>query len=279
MATRRWTRPTAGQLPTMQQWLEAHPDPELGPARHMFVLACLDSLGVEVARIATQGDRWALCIVHPGRTLVPAGDPVLLGQLGAPTRRWRMLIGDVDACLPLLSPGLLPSDAVVHHQRFMLLDRDRLAEADDIVDPGMRLAQAEDTDVLVDLAVRLHVDDEFGDSVSRSMRRSYRGRVEVAIQGRLLRVVGPVGMPIAKLERSVASLRYGVQLAGIVVTPEARSKGLGRALVATAAREALRQVPDRPISLHVRAANKAAIRAYEAAGFVDREEWRLVVRP
>lgn len=244
----------------------------------MFALACVDSMGAEIVRVATDGDRWAVCIVHPGRTLVPAGDPDLIGRLGIPGRRWRMMIGDAGACDPLLSPADLPANVLVHHQRFMLLDDDAVPRVADLPDPGMRVADRADLDGLVDLAAQLHLDDEFG-PVSSAIRRGYRARMQGSIDSGLLRVVGPVGNPIAKLERSVASSRRGVQLAGIVVRPGARSRGLGRAFVAAAAREARSYAPGLPISLHVRAANIPAIRAYLAAGFVDDEEWRLVVRP
>jgi ribosomal protein S18 acetylase RimI-like enzyme len=85
---------------------------------------------------------------------------------------------------------------------------------------------------------------------------------------------------VLKLERSVSSRRWGVQLAGIVVDPKARYQGLGRAAVAAAVRAALAEgPPGRLVSLHVRADNRAALVAYEAAGFIDREPWRLAVRP
>lgn len=244
----------------------------------MFGLACLDSMGTDVARVATDGDRWAVCVVHPGRTLVPMGSPDLIARLGVPTRRWRMIIGDVAACQPLLVPDVLPDEALVHHQRFMLLDDKQVPSAADMPDPGMRRADPADLDALVELAMQLHVDDEFG-PVSSAIRRGYRSRMQSSIGSGLLRVVGPVGAPVGKLERSVASSRRGVQLAGIVVRPDARNHGLGRAFVAAAAREARGQAPGLPISLHVRAANTPAIRAYLAAGFEDCEEWRLVVRP
>lgn len=244
----------------------------------MFALACLDSMGPDIVRVATDGDRWAVCIVHPGRTLVPAGDPGLVGRLGFPTRRWRMVIGDVAACSPLLEAGVLPDGVLVHHQRFMLLDDERVPGLSELPDPGIRPADARDLDGLVELAMQLHLDDEFG-PVSNAIRRGYRGRMQGSIDSGLLRVVGPIGAPVAKLERAVASARRGVQLAGIVVTPRARSRGLGRAFVAAAVREARSQAPGLPISLHVRAANTPAIHAYLAAGFVDVEEWRLVVRP
>ena len=91
--------------------------------------------------------------------------------------------------------------------------------------------------------------------------------------------IGPVGAPVFKLERSVSSQRWGVQLAGIVADPSVRAQGIGRAAVATAVRAALREgSARRAVSLHVRADNTPALRAYAAAGFVDREPWRLAVR-
>jgi uncharacterized protein len=78
----------------------------------------------------------------------------------------------------------------------------------------------------------------------------------------------------------VSSRRWGVQFAGIVADPSVRGTGLGRAAVATAVRQALAEGPrDRAITLHVRADNTPALKAYDAAGFVDREAWRLAVRP
>ncbi len=274
-----WRRPTPAEIPEWAERLLAHPDPGLGPARHMFALACLEGMGAEVARVVLDGDRWALCIVHPGSTLVPTGDGDLITEVGPPTRRWRLLIGDVRAALPLLADDVVPPDVLVHHQRFMLLDRSRLPSDADLPDPGLRRAEARDVDDVTRLAIRLHTDDQFGDRVTRAGRRGYRRRVTANIERGLTWVSGPVGSPVAKLDRSVSSRRWGVQLAGIVVDPDHRSRRLGRALVAAAARDALVASPRSPVSLHVRAANSAAIRAYEAAGFVDTEEWRLAVRP
>ena len=78
----------------------------------------------------------------------------------------------------------------------------------------------------------------------------------------------------------MSSRRWGVQLAGIVVDPAHRGQGLGTAMVATAVREALagRVTQGSPVTLHVRADNDAALRAYATAGFVDHEAWRLAVR-
>jgi ribosomal protein S18 acetylase RimI-like enzyme len=249
--------------------------------RHMFALSCLDARGTDIARVAGDGaDRWALVIVHPGRVLVPCGDSEVVAAAGPPTRRWRLLVGDVGAAGPLTDGGLAPADAVVHRQRFFTVDPHRVPDEGELPDPGLRRATQEDVDALGDLAVQLHVDDQFGPDPGRSGRRGYRDRMERSVAQGLVWVVGPVGAPVCKVERSVSSHRWGVQLAGIVVDPSHRGTGLGRGAVAAAVRAAIKEGGEsRPISLHVRAANTVAHRAYEAAGFVDREEWRLAVRP
>jgi len=247
----------------------------------MFALSCLDSRGTDIVRVAGDGaDRWALAVVHPGRVLVPCGDPEVIAAAGPPTRRWRLLVGDVAAAAPLTDGGAAPGDAIVHRQRFFTVDPARVPSEADLPDPGLRRAEAADVEALGHLAVQLHVDDEFGPDPGRSGLRGYRDRMERSVAQGLVWVVGPVGAPICKLERSVSSTRWGVQLAGIVVDPQHRGTGIGRGAVAAAVRGALREGGEsRPVSLHVRAANRPAHRAYEAAGFVDREEWRLAVRP
>ena len=281
MRSLRWRRPAPGELATCQQRLAAWPCEVGGATRYMFALSCLDARGTDIARVAGDGaDHWALAIVHPGRVLVPCGDPEVIAAAGPPTRRWRLLVGDAGAAGPLVDDGAAPTDAVVHHQRFFTVDPERVPDHAELADPGLRRAVEADVDRLGELAVQLHVDDQFGPDPGRSGRRGYRDRMERSVAQGLVWVVGPVGAPVAKLERSVSSARWGVQLAGIVVDPEHRGTGLGRAAVAQAVRDALREGGEsRAISLHVRAANPAAHRAYEAAGFLDREEWRLAVRP
>lgn len=277
----RWRRPSPGELPTCQDRLVRWPCEVGGATRHMFALACLDARGTEIVRIATDGaDRWALVIVAPGRVLVPCGDHDVIAAAGPPSRRWRMLVGDAGAAGPLVDGAAAPPDALVHHQRFFTVEHERVPDEAALPDPGLRRAEAADVEGLADLAVRLHVDDKFGPDPGRAGRRGYRERMERSIEQGIVWVVGPVGAPRLKVERSVSSPRWGVQLAGIVVDPLHRAEGLGRAAVAAAVRGALRDFgASTPISLHVRAANTPAHRAYVAAGFVDREEWRLAVRP
>lgn len=259
--------------------LETWPCAVGGAVRHMFALACLESRGPDVVRIAADGDRWALVVVHPGRVLVPCGDGEVIRAAGSPSRRWRLLVGDVQAAEPVLGPEAERRDLIVHRQRFLTVDGARVPSEQELPDPGLRRAVVADLDVLASLAVQLHVDDQFGPDPGRSGLRGYRERMASAVGQGLVWVVGPVGAPVCKVERSFTSERFGVQLAGIVVTPQERGQGLGTAAVTAAVRAAMAQLPGRPVSLHVRAANTPALAAYATAGFVDREEWRLAVRP
>jgi RimJ/RimL family protein N-acetyltransferase len=274
----RWRALGDGEIATTVDRLERWPCEPGGAVRHMFALSVLETHGARPIRIATDDERWAVAVVFPGRLVVPCGDPEVAGAAGPPTRRWRLLVGDAAAAEAVLDdepdPGLR-----VHVQRFMTVERDRVPGPHELADPGLRRARGEDVEALAELAVRLHVDDRFGPDPGRAGRRGYAKRISEGVERGSVYCVGPVGAPTVKVERSVASRRYGVQLAGIVVAPEARGQGLGTAAVAAAVRGALDEWPgSRPVSLHVRADNTTAIRTYERAGFVDREEWRLAVR-
>jgi uncharacterized protein len=245
----------------------------------MFALSAMESFGAEPLRLAADDDRWALAVVFPGRLVVPCGDAEAIVAAGAPTRRWRLLVGDVAAGDAVLETVASDAGLVIHDQRYLLVDPERVPGPTELPDPGLRRAEPADLPKLAALAVQLHVDDQFGPDPGRVGERGYRQRLEQTVRQGLVSCVGPIGAPILKLERSVSSRRWGVQLAGIVVDPAARARGLGRAAVATAVRAAMTEGPrDRAISLHVRADNAPALAAYAAAGFVDREAWRLVVR-
>ncbi len=246
----------------------------------MFALASIDGYGPEVAKEASDGDRWAFAIVFPGRLVVPCGDGSLIEQIGSPVRRWRLLVGDAGAAEPLVAPWRGDSSARVHAQTFMTLDPDRVPPVHELPDPGLRRATMADLSTLGRLAVQLHLDDEFGPDPGRSGLRAYTSRIREGIERGTVWCTGPVGEPTGKLERSVASRAWGVQFAGIVVTPAHRGRKLGQAMVAAAVRTALRDpLLDRPaVTLHVRSANAPAIAAYHAAGFRVSEEWRLAVR-
>lgn len=246
----------------------------------MFALAAIESFGSEPLRLAADERRWGLAVVFPGRLVVPCGDPDALRAAYPPLRRWRLVVGDEGAGDALLERAGERDGLIVHDQRFLVVDPERVPDASTLPDPGLRRAEAADLDALAALAVHLHVDDRFGPDPGRVGFRGYRQRMAATVAEGLVWCVGPVGAPVMKLERSVSSVRWGVQLAGIVVDPAVRGQGLGRAAVAAAVRAALLEGGRRrAVSLHVRAGNAAALRAYSASGFVDREAWRLAVRP
>jgi predicted GNAT family acetyltransferase len=279
MRSIRWRRPAPGELPTLRRRLVEWPCDVGGAVRHMFALSCLDARGVEIARVANDGDRWGIAVLHPARVLVPCGDTAVVAAAGSPTRRWRLLVGDAGPAQAVLDATEAGSGLIVHHQRFLTVEPDRVPTAAALPDPGLRRATRADVPVLAELAVQLHVDDQFGPHPGRSGLRGYQDRMARSVEQGLVWVVGPEGDPVLKIERSVSSARWGVQLAGVVVRPDARGAGLGGAATAAAVREALRGGASTPVSLHVRAANTPALRAYATAGFVDREEWRLAIRP
>jgi GNAT superfamily N-acetyltransferase len=276
----RWRRVGAGELQSIATRLAAWPAPAGGAARHMFALSAIESFGTDPLRLAADDRRWALAVVFPGRLVVPCGDPEAIVAAGPPARRWRLLVGDAAAGDAALAGSPLAPDLVVHDQRFLLVDADRVPPASELPDPGLRPAEPDDLPGLAALAVQLHVDDRFGPHPGRAGERGYRQRLEQTVRQGLVHCVGPIGAPVFKLERSVSSRRWGVQLAGIVASPDVRGQGIGRAAVAAAVRAALLEGPrGRAVSLHVRSDNDAALRAYAAAGFVDTEAWRLAVRP
>lgn len=274
----RWRRIGVGEVETIVSKLANWPAPAGGATRHMFALSTLETHGPEPIRVASDAQRWGLVVVFPGRLVVPCGDAEAIAAAPAPARRWRLLVGDVDAGDALLSRSGTDG-LIIHDQRFMTVDPDRVPDESELPDPGLRLAEPADLDALAELAVQLHVDDRFGPHPGVAGFRGYRLRLEGSLRQGLIWCVGPVGAPVCKVERSVSSHRWGVQLAGIVAAVEARHEALGRRAVAAAVRQALREGGQkRAISLHVRADNPRAIAAYEAAGFVDREAWRLAVR-
>lgn len=251
-----------------------------GAVRHMFALATIEAQGHRPIRLASDDERWAAAIVFPGRLIVPCGDASAVAEAGLPARRWRLMVSDAGPVDALVEPFRADPGVRIHHQRLLVVDPDRVPSAREAPDPGLRRAVPDDVPALAELAVRLHVDDEFGPDPGRAGLRGYASRLESTVADGIVYCVGPVGAPVLKIERSVDSRRWGVQLAGIVVAPEERGRGLGTAAVATAVRQALATGgARRPVTLHVRAANAPAITAYERAGFVDREEWRLAVRP
>ncbi len=274
----RWRTVTPGEVATVVARLTGHPDERSGPVRHMFLLSVLESSGPGALRIATRGASWAVAVVFPGRLVVPAGDPLLLERLGEPTRGWRLLVGDRRSGDAILAGADLANTSV-HDQEYLVVDPDRVPDEAELPPVEARRATRDDLPALARLAVQLHVEDRYGPDPGWRGRRGYERRIGESVDRGLVWCLGPPGAPWAKLERSVSSRRWGVQLSGIVIDPEHRDQGIGRRLVATAVREALTYGGrGTNVTLHVRSDNDRALRAYDAAGFVRSEAWRVAVR-
>ncbi len=283
LALRRWRRPRPGELTDVVALLERWPAPAGGAVRHLFPLAAIDSAGEGMVRLTGASDepredggaRLGV-VVRVGRdVLAVAGDARTIARAVGPNPTWRLLVGDVLAADALLARGVR-GGRIVHDQRYLVADAGAVPDARQVPDPGVRPGEPADVEALADLAVRLHIDDDFGPDPGPAGRRGYRERLAVSVRSGVVDVVGPVGAPIAKLERSVDHPRYGVQLAGIVVDPAHRGQGIGRGIVAVATRRALAHGA-RPVTLHTRAENSPALAAYDAAGFRVVEPWRLAV--
>jgi ribosomal protein S18 acetylase RimI-like enzyme len=289
LASRRWRRPRGDELAQVVERLLAWPAPAGGAVRHVFPLAAIDTGGEGMVRVTGAADDLQPdgtagfgVVVRVGRdVLAVAGDAATIARAVGPAPTWRLLVGDVAAADALLARGLR-GRGIVHDQRYLAVNPDAVPAARTVPDPGVRRAEPADVEALAGLAVRLHIDDGFGPDPGEAGRRGYRDRLAVSVRSGVVDVVGPVGRPVAKLERSVDHPRYGVQLAGIVVAPEQRGRGIGRGLVAVVTRAALadrvrHRLGPLPITLHTRAANAPALAAYGAAGFRVVEPWRLAV--
>jgi ribosomal protein S18 acetylase RimI-like enzyme len=289
LAVRRWRRPRSEELAGIVGALEQWTAPAGGATRHVLPLAAIDSGGMTTMRVSgdardVRGDgtvRLGVAVRVGRDVLAIAGDARTIGRAVGPAPSWRLLVGDAAAADALLARAAR-GRGVVHDQRYLAVDPGAVPGETDLPDPGVRPAEEADVEALAGLAVQLHVDDGFGPDPGETGRRGYRDRLALSVRSGAVDVVGPVGRPVAKLERSVDHPRYGVQLAGIVVDPEHRGRGIGRGLVGFATRRAIAahlarsgRVP--VVTLHTRAANVAALIAYEAAGFRVVEPWRLAI--
>lgn len=280
MRSTRWRRVGARELDAVVERLVGWPAPFGGAVRHVFPLAALERGGPELVRVAGEIDDpvFAAVVLIEGHVVAPCGDPATIRRAGSPLRRWRLLVGDRAAGDALLAVTDGLERAIVLDQRSLVVDPSRVPDATSRPDPGLRRGGPEDVEALARLAVRLHVDDRFGPDPGLAGLLGYRARVADAVRRGLSWCVGPVGAPVAKLERSVSSRRFGVQLAGIVVDPDHRGRGIGTGMVAAAVRGALAEGAP-VVALHVRDDNPPALAAYAAAGFVLGEPWRLALRP
>lgn len=248
------------------------------PLAHQHLLDSLDRR--EHARFVVwpSADPVGVLYIGVSGSVVAAGDPAAAPALvGAAERAdWRVLLGDADPCQALLdasSRGFFRRRHSVREQRFMATTT--------AVGParmeGLRLARTRELEVLTDFACRLHVEDQMGPPVTRAGRVAVRARMHDSIVAGSTWVVERAGRVVAKIDLPLESKRRGAQLAGVYVDEAWRGQGLGSAAVAAVTAGLLdRGQPS--ATLHARADNLAAMRAYRRAGFTDRGPWVLALR-
>lgn len=227
------------------------------------------------------GDPAGLVYASAAGTLVPAGDPAAAAALAEPAERagWRVLIGDARIGQPLLDAlpsGVFRRRVRAREQRFMAV------EAGDPLPPrmplaGFRQARADDLEVLVDQACRLHVEDQMGPPIARSARGGVRARLDETVSSGATYVVERDGAVMGKADLSLRNRRRGAQIAGVYVDEAARGQGVATGLIG----ELVGLLFDDgmpSVSLHVRSDNAPAIAAYSRAGLTDRGAWTLALR-
>lgn len=280
-------RLTAGQAPRLTSLLES----ELAPGGEALVnhllLEALDR--GDHARFAVWPAGWddgsaagghgiGVLYTGPSGSLVAAGHPAAGPALAIAAERaeWRVLLGDAPVCQALLdatAPGFLRRRPNAREQRFMTA----VAPVAPARAEGLRLARPAEIDRLTDFACRLHVEDRMGPPVSRAARSAVRARVRDSIDARATWVVERDGVAVAKVDLALRSARRGAQLAGVFVDEPWRGRGIATAAVAALVATLVGQgLPG--VTLHVRADNTPALRAYRRAGFVDRGPWLLALR-
>lgn len=271
-----------GDLPDVVQQLETdfgrRPADE-GWRHHQFLLDALDR--GELDRFALWPERSVGALIYVGTsgTIVPAGDPDAGPALAAAAdaRSWRVLIGDAAmarAVVAAAGRGVFRRRATTREQRFMIADRVPRSVTAPV---GMRGAVLGDLSAVTDFACALHVEDRMGPPIPRSSRAGVRSRMRDSIQRGTTWVVERQGRPVAKVDLSISSRLRGAQVAGVYVDAEHRGGGIAAALVAALARQLLDDgLP--AVTLHVRADNAPALRAYDSAGFTDHGPWLLALR-
>jgi uncharacterized protein len=245
---------------------------------NQFLLDALDRGEAPRFLVWPRDDPAAVCYLGDTGTVVPAGDPRAGPAFAAALeeRAWRVLVGEApigQRIVTATTQGLFRRRARAREQRFMVQER---AHGEARLD-GFRLARSDDIEALTTFACALHVEDEMGPPVGRSGRAAIRARMRDSVVAGATWVVDRGAGPVAKVDVSLRSVRRGAQIAGVYVDPAWRGQGIGGEAVRAVA-AALRAEGMPGVTLHVRAKNPPALRAYRRAGFVDRGEWILALR-
>lgn len=248
-----------------------------GPLENQHVLDALDRGEYSRFLVWPESDPVGLVYLGAYGTVIPSGAADAGPALSPAVERsnWRVLIGPAalgNALLAAGSRGLFRRKTSAREQRFMVC-----RNAPGLVEEGLRPAVSADVDTLTEFAARLHVEDRMGPPLGRTGVSAVRARMVESIARRGSWVVEREGRPVAKIDVSLHSRLRGAQIAGVYVDRDWRGHGLASRAVGMLAGDLLAEgLPG--VTLHVRADNTAAIRAYHRAGFSDEARWVLALR-
>lgn len=212
-------------------------------------------------------------------SVVAAGDPEAGPALAVEAERadWRVLLGDAAACNAILeasSKNLFRRRHTAREQRFMAATTAFGRTSME----GLRRAHSGDLERLTEFACRLHVEDRMGPPISRPGRSAVKSRMRDSIAAGATWVVQRQGRPVAKIDLPLRSRRRGAQIAGVYVEEDWRGRGIATAAVEALVSHLMTEAGLPAVSLHVRADNEPALRAYHRAGLTDRGAWLLALR-
>jgi predicted GNAT family acetyltransferase len=184
---------------------------------------------------------------------------------------WRIALGPAPIIAALAEFETRPA-LVDRVQLYYSLSQERIVSSQ--LHAGVRPAERKDLRRLFEAALDLNASDlnVAGWRVNKSwLKDSIKSRVK---RGQTL-VIGEPGMLECKVDVGSAG-PGGLMLEGVYTWPQARGRGLARAIVTTAAEQFLAE--HSRVCLHVDSENMPARRAYEAAGMETLDSCRLLLR-
>jgi uncharacterized protein len=256
---------------------------DVDPIAHCFVESRLAemasrqwNLGAEL--IGYEQDDALVALLYCGANLIPIGTTpqsraVFADWLRHRTRRSSSIVGHRDEVLDLwrqLEPAWGPAREVRGVQPFLRIDGAPKISGDSRV----RLARAEDLDLLVPACVHMFT-EEVGVSPYRGGgEASYRARIAELVASQRAFVWIEDGQIVFKAEIGAVSPR-ACQLQGVWVHPAKRGKGLAAGAVAHVVTLAQEYSPT--VVLYVNDFNIAARKVYARVGFTEYTRFATVL--
>lgn len=254
------------------------------PITHCFVASRVRRAGADPWLLG--GDLLAYVVGGEPRSLLYCGANVVPVATDAPARaafaerlrqtgrRSSSIVGTREEVLDLwerLQPRWGRAREVRAHQPLLAISEESAVP----VDPDVRLAVADDLDVLVPACVAMFTAEVGVSPVLGGMASAYRARIaELVAQGRsFVRIEN--GTVVFKAE--VGAVGDGTcQIQGVWVDPAHRGRGVSVAAMATVVALARASVAP-TVSLYVNDFNTAARRCYSSVGFRQHGEFATVL--